>query len=140
MSRIEALTRLLKAAGADTTRHSGRTLLDHLIGTHDMLKAAGCDEHVCLAGASHSIYGTNAFTKVTIQHTMRHAIVRIIGPRAEKLAWTFSQIDRPRAIENGKDIDLMHVEAANLLEQGGSLDRWPNIRAAWQQQLNREVA
>lgn len=140
MTRIEALKKVLKALKADEIKHSGRTLYDHLIGVHDMLQSANCDEHVCLAGAAHSLYGTNAFKRVTIPHTMRHALVKVIGPRAERLAWLFSTINRPRAIEDGDNEDLMLIEAANLLEQGGSLDKWPHIRAAWERQKERAYA
>lgn len=140
VTRIEALKKLLKALGADKKAHSGRTLYDHLVGVHDMLKAAGCEEAVCLAGAAHSLYGTSTFRHQTLQHAQRHALVRIIGPRAEKLAYTFGTINRPRAIEDGDSEDLKLVEAANLIEQGGSLAKWPNIRAAWERQTKKDAA
>lgn len=139
MNRLEALKKILKATGADKARHSGRTLYDHLIGTHDMLQAAGCEEHVCLAGAAHSLYGTNVYKRVTIPHSMRHALVRIIGPRAEALAWTFGSINRPRAIEDGDDEELMLLEFANLAEQGADVRRFPKICAAWERQTQKDA-
>ena len=46
---------------ANKTRHSGRTLFDHLKGVHDLLRDWDNEYHVCIAGLFHSIYGTNTF-------------------------------------------------------------------------------
>jgi hypothetical protein len=141
MTQREAMIALLQAAGAGKTKHSGRTLIDHLDGTYNLLHAAGCSRDVCLAGLAHSVYGTNRFRKQTIPEEMREGVRRIIGERAEHLAYTFGRIDRPRAIEAGDGVDeadlpaLSLIEAANLLEQGGSLARWPNIAALWRRQV-----
>ena len=49
---------LLHGLNADENPHSGGELLDHLRGTHDFLDAWGNEQHVCLGGLFHSIYGT----------------------------------------------------------------------------------
>ena len=48
----------LKAMGADEIPHSGRTLLEHLVGVFNILKDMDVAQHVQDAGLYHSIYGT----------------------------------------------------------------------------------
>lgn len=43
------------------TRHSGGHLVPHLVGTFEILRAAGADEATCLGGLVHSIDGTLRF-------------------------------------------------------------------------------
>ncbi len=159
MSRLDNLERLLTLVGAKETKHTGRTLYDHLMGTMAMLEAVEASPATCAAGALHSIYGTNAFRHKSIPSHLRHVVRKCVGERAERLAWTFCNIDRPRALEfpiasdrpgyvyltERRDgevgsvevdfIDLMAlrlIEAANLLEQGGDLKRWPVIKHVWE--------
>ena len=136
----------LRSIGADRTAHSGRSLMAHLMGTFDILYRWGCAESTCLAGGLHSIYGTNIFARETLGSDDRVMVRARFGAEAEALAWLFGSIDRPTAIELGYGVDrrcgcpvtledtelyaLRLIEAANLLEQGGALARWPNIRAA----------
>jgi hypothetical protein len=153
-------------AGAKTTRHSGRTLFEHLLGTMAYLEAYGVEPDVCLAGALHSVYSTNSFRKVTIPSHFRHVVRKAVGERPERLAFIFSQIDRPKALENPlwsdragfvwlterKDveggslevsvqelIDLRLIEAANLLEQGSSLTKYPRIETIWLGQIGAQM-
>lgn len=144
------LPSFLFAVGAFARKHSGRTLGQHLIGTALLLHRAGCPEHVVVAGALHSIYGTNAFKAQTLDQKDRPQIAQVFGARAERLAWLFGTINRPRGLEDGKPVDwrtkrpveisddelmeLRLIEAANLIEQGASIDRFPLIRAAWKKE------
>lgn len=136
---LEACTAFLEVAGAATANHTGRSLLAHLQGTHRILCAAGADHDICAAGLFHSVYGTDNFKPVTIEHTRRQEVSALIGPVAESYAWLFGQLRRPSAIRDflaGKDAvhqrsnELilagehkvqLHactmIEAANLLEQ-----------------------
>lgn len=138
----------LRAHLADQIRHSGRTFLEHLQGTHDLLKAWGCDEAVCTGGLFHSIYGTNAFTTQCIPLERRDEIRELIGEPAERLAYLFCTCDRPRAfIEalEGKPVgnrhdgsrsvfdpellrQLIEIECANLIEQGSGKEFFPRLR------------
>jgi hypothetical protein len=140
---IEVLAAFLKTVGAFQTRHSGKTLGHHLLGTYALLADAGCDEETCLAGGLHSIYGTDRFkTQTCDPGADSERIADLFGRRAEELAYLFYEISpRTQKIERG-DIAgcgmaraLRLIEAANILEQGGSLDRWPRIKAAWMEQL-----
>ena len=104
MSHTHASTEamaLLKSSGAMQATHGERTLFGHLMGTHDLLKAWGNSEPVCLAGLFHSIYGTNAFERQCLATDQRHTLQAAIGAEAETLAWLFCKIDRPRAIVTG---------------------------------------
>jgi (p)ppGpp synthase/HD superfamily hydrolase len=143
------LIAFLQEIGAGATAHSGRSLIDHLIGTYDILKKWKCDEEICIAGGLHSIYGTNVFTKESLSKKDRPMVRHLFG-NAERLAWLFGNINRPQAIERGVGIkrksgnriilstrdcfSLRLIEAANLIEQGSSLDGWPNIKAVAEKQ------
>jgi len=118
---------LLWPAGTDKIKHSGRTLYDHLVGTHDLLQAWGNSEPVCAAGLFHSIYGTKHFQHQTWPIIDRATIQKLIGPEAELLAYVFCIADRPKAFFANADgfltRPLREIEAANLIEQG-SKSHW----------------
>lgn len=124
----------LMSLDANKTRHSGRTLFEHLKGVHDLLRDWDNEHHVCLAGLFHSIYGTRTFKHQSLSD--RGELVKMIGPRAELLVFYFSTKDRPffnsfrdrdKSLSHDfgdKDIrrNLIEIEAANLLEQGGNVN------------------
>jgi hypothetical protein len=85
----------------DTSKGS-RPLLAHLDGTRMLLEAAGYPEHVCLAGLFHSIYGTNRFTYQTVlaDNAGRKRVSNVAGPQAERLAFLFCNVKRPRTLDN----------------------------------------
>lgn len=140
---------LLREVGSDRVPHSGRTLLAHLRGTHDMLAAWGNPGPVCLAGLFHSIYGTNAFRHRSLSLDARPRLRFAIGERAERLAYLFCTVDRPRALVealnrgvtdlravaggdepvDGSELRaLVEIECANLIEQGS---RSGALRQLW---------
>src|SRR6476646_4016281 len=96
----EEKIRFLTKNAADTIPHSGRTLLDHLIGTHDLLETWPRREAVCDAGLFHSIYGTEHLPKVTVAPSMRFLVRKLIGDEAEKLAWIFGALQRESFDQN----------------------------------------
>lgn len=130
---------LLKASGAQLRPHSRRTLMDHLVGVYVILQQWGAEQYVCNAGLFHSIYGTNVFKHESIALSDRQRVAGIIGEKAEVLAYQFCSLDRPHAliqmIEGVAPLDrytqklsvitqvalrqLVQIEAANLIEQGG---------------------
>lgn len=91
-SHIEEILNWLRER-TNKTPHSRRTLYDHLVGTYNMLKEEGADQDLCLAGLFHSIYGTSIFKVETTNE--RTEVQKLIGQRAEHLAWLFCQLDRP---------------------------------------------
>jgi len=129
-SNDEEMIKFLKKNGADATPHSGRTLLDHLIGTHNLLEKWHRRDSVCDAGLFHSIYGTENFPNVTIAPSMRLLVKKLIGEEGEKLAWTFGVLEREsfdqniprrsgysvRDRTNGKTIPLSSTEWLDLVD------------------------
>jgi hypothetical protein len=111
----------LISLGAQQTPHSGRSLFEHLKGTYDLLRDWDNEHHVCIAGLFHSIYGTKTFKHQSM--TDRGELIKLIGVKAELLVHYFATKDRPlfNSIED-KDVrrNLLEIEAANLLEQGGN--------------------
>ncbi|AVO32152.1 DUF6817 domain-containing protein [Stenotrophomonas maltophilia] len=129
----------LQRLGADRHPHSGRSLLDHLVGTAELLSRWGCAAHVCAAGMYHSIYGTNAFSIACQGREQREVVVSLIGERAERLVHLFAISERPiaffKAVGSGylssrfdgsqhpvtldELRELIAIECANLIEQRG---------------------
>lgn len=123
----------LRAAGLDQVEHSGRALADHLVGTYRFLRLRNAEPDICLAGLYHSVYGTSQFRNPAPAE--REAIRARIGERAERLAWLFCAVDRPRCWAEKGNIwplreggteqltpdeiaALRMIEMANLDEQG----------------------
>jgi (p)ppGpp synthase/HD superfamily hydrolase len=105
--------------GAGDNAHSKRNLIDHLLGTAELLKKWGCDNDVVLAGLCHSIYGTDSYHTVTVDPSKREEVKTLIGKKAEALAWEFGNRNHPRfaSFIMNNEIDLVAIECANLIEQ-----------------------
>lgn len=105
--------------GADENGHSGRSLLEHLTGTASILMDWNCSNDIVYAGLCHSIYGTDSYHTVTVDPSKRDEVRALIGEKAESLAWEFGNRKNPRIasfIQN-KELDLVVIECANLIEQ-----------------------
>lgn len=134
------LLEVLRAWGADETDHSGRTLLDHLVGTADLLHAWGNPEPLCHVGLFHSVYGTRSFQIQTVPLERRAEVAALVGPEVERLAFLFCVLDRrglreapdgadvilrdhatgaPRPVTAAELHQLLEVEVANVLDQLG---------------------
>jgi hypothetical protein len=141
---------LLHAVGAHTQAHSGRSLTDHLLGSHALLRAWQAPAHVCTAALFHSIYGTNAFQHTCLPIAQRATLQACIGTEAEYLAYIFCSINRPQALMEAADgqsimqrnsgeliaipkpmlSELLSIEVANLIEQGGRSNALSDIFCA----------
>lgn len=79
----------------------------------------------------------------------RPVIRGLFGERAERLAWLFSQINRPRCFE-GEEVknwktgepvevseedwqDLMLIEVANLVDNGANIGKYPNLERFYEE-------
>lgn len=133
----EWIAGFLESIGAREAGHTDRTLLEHLLGTFDLLRDWECELDVCIAGGLHSIYGTNAFTHGCIAWDEREEVEQMVGQKAARLVRLFHSTNRPRAIlmafetctlvdrHSGESIatdkdelrDLLAIECANLVEQ-----------------------
>lgn len=120
--KIQQLLEYLKEIGCDNTNHSGRSLLDHLKGTYDILKSWDNKEYVCLAGLFHSIYGSRNFSFAKRSYENRFEVVQHIGSRAELLVFFFSlftieDLINTKVTGNKASIDLKEhtIEISGLL-------------------------
>lgn len=132
---------LLLEIGADKINHHGRTLLEHLQGTHHLLVEWGNAQDIALAGLFHSIYGTEEFSEKAVPIKERPIVASHIGDKAEELVYLFSVADRrdlfslnqseslyintPSLLPETKQIKLsdeqysalIEIEVANIVEQ-----------------------
>lgn len=143
----DKLQAFLTLIGADSIKHSGRTLWTHLLNVYDILKEHGYRTEICAAGGLHSIFGTNIFKTATLTAQQRVMVVNTIGEDATKMVELFSAIQRPGTLESALKNNttvvtcndgstktltqielniLCAIEAANLSDQK-SLNKYPNI-------------
>jgi len=96
--KYEDKLQFLMQAGCGEQDHSGRSLLDHLIGTADKLVEMypKCPEYLVDAALFHSIYGTTYFKPSMVSKDERDLIKEIIGEEAESLVWFFCNCQHPR--------------------------------------------
>ncbi len=137
MIKDEYRTFLTEKTHTDKIGHSGRSLFDHLAGTHNLLHLWGNEEAVCTAGLFHSIYGTKHFRHKTWPLSDRETIRNLIGHRAETLAYIFCTATRPKVFFEPVGIndlglrsmmrDLREIEAANLIEQNSQSGWLPRL-------------
>jgi hypothetical protein len=92
-------------------RKGSRPLLSHLIGTKELLQQAGYSQDICTAGLLHSVYGTNRFTIACIDPEQRQQVRAVAGEEAERLAWLFHAINRPRTLHKAIQIGLWDANA-----------------------------
>jgi hypothetical protein len=147
----DRLQKLLQEIGANKKKHTNHTLMSHLLTTYDLLTLAEQNDTVRVAGALHSVFGTNAFTDVTLDKSSKDILLTVVSAESLRLVELFSTVNRPTALENmcGNKVtslpltdgseclvtqeefdSLCVIEAANLHEQK-SLDKYPNLSRLW---------
>jgi hypothetical protein len=88
---------LLRRLGTDRMTHrNGRSLFDHLVGLGHIVDAWGSPRRVRDAARFHSAYGTSAYREAAVGRNRRELVRATIGVDAERLAYAFGAIDRPR--------------------------------------------
>lgn len=90
----------LRDANTETLPHTDRGLLDHLLGTRQLLVEWGADTSVCDAGLFHSVCGTEHYEPKAIPLSMRTQVRQLIGDQAEVLAWIFCIMRRDTFDQN----------------------------------------
>lgn len=137
---------LIEQLRTDKVGHSGRNLYTHLKGTCDLLESWGNRQAVCLGGLFHSIYGTWHFRHKSCPIDRRDVVRDLIGEEAEFLAYVFCVAERPKEfvaniqscevlvtdhylkktirLSRSQLTDLLEIESANLIEQGGNIGGW----------------
>lgn len=103
--------------------HAKGTLLDHLVGTYALLRAADAPTPWQLAGLLHSVYGTSQYRN-PVSIASRADIAALVGDAVEELVFGFSRTNRPQCFRlalagkgSALDAALLTIECANLLEQ-----------------------
>jgi len=90
-----ALVSLLRERGAAAAAHGrGRTLLDHLIGTAEIVRRWGQPPLLQHASLLHSVYGTDAYAPALLAEPDRETVRRLAGADAERLAYLFGATPR----------------------------------------------
>lgn len=86
--------------------HTGAAAFDeHLVGVESVVRCWTGDEDLAKAALFHSIYGTEGFQGFALPLSQRPQIRKIIGTKAERLAWLYCCLDRTtfdRAVESGQ--------------------------------------
>lgn len=91
----EELIRFLASEGASGRRHGGeRALLDHLVGTYEILRRWNQPAQLQHAALIHSVYGTDVHREQTLALSRRGELRTIAGAEAERLAYLFSVTPR----------------------------------------------
>ncbi|AUG80154.1 hypothetical protein CFP65_5452 [Kitasatospora sp. MMS16-BH015] len=89
-----AVQDLLRARGADKTKHPGGTLLDHLNRVARLLADWGAGPDLQAAGLCHAMYGTDGFDHALMGTDERALLAELIGDRAEALVHLYASCDR----------------------------------------------
>jgi hypothetical protein len=97
---LEKRLQFLRQANTEGMPHSDRGLLDHLLGTRQLLVEWQARPALCDAGLFHSVYGTEYYEQQALPLTMRNEVQQLIGDEAESLAWLFCMIRRESLLEN----------------------------------------
>ena len=97
---LENRLRFLRKANTEGMPHSDRGLLDHLLGTRQLLVEWEARPALCDAGLFHSVYGTQHYELKAVPLTMRNEVQQLIGEEAESLAWLFCMMRRETLCQN----------------------------------------
>ena len=156
----DELIEFLKGLGTERVAHTDGSFLTHLIAVYRDLQVWGCDEAVCRAGMFHSIYGTEKFQKFALPLAERGDVQRLIGERAERLAYVNCVMDRKsfdQAVEREAELyrirdrvtqseielgakdfeDLCRVHLCDWLEQVPRSRQWNYRRGAYERMAAR---
>src|SRR5215468_771258 len=74
--------------------HSGRSFLQHLVGTWRILVDWRMPVAICRAGFMHSAYSTSFYARALFRLDERGIVRSMIGREAEELAFRFCTMDR----------------------------------------------
>jgi hypothetical protein len=94
MNTPELLFKQLQKLRAGEFAHINGSLIDHLKGTAELLKAWGNRDVLCNAGLYHVVYGTDGYDQPLVTLTMRHQVANLIGKEAEEIVYLYGACDR----------------------------------------------
>ena len=101
---LQERLRFLRDAHTAGMPHSDRGLLEHLLGTRQLLAEWGARPALCDAGLFHSVYSTEQYGLEAVPVSMRTEVRRLLGEEAEMLVWFFCMMRRKTFDQNlGRD-------------------------------------
>jgi hypothetical protein len=113
--------------------HSNRSLLEHFIGTHNLLSNWGNPDIINIAGLFHSIYGVKSKYSHLKRFDLRKEVTSQIGISAESLVYLFCSLERgsylkPKVedLNNWEHRALVEIEVANIIEQEPYITKYFN--------------
>ena len=118
MSIDEKKINFLNNINAKNSSHSSATLIDHLIGVHDILKDWGAPQYLQDAGLFHSVYGTTVFKHQSTNN--RDDVKVLIGKQAEQIVWEFCNLNLPRYTEIVLKFDGQIKDDLTLLDKANN--------------------
>jgi aspartate beta-hydroxylase len=141
----DSLIAFLVGRGAAARTHAGgRRLLDHLVGTYEIVRRWEQPAALQRAALIHSVYGTDAYHQQLVSVSDRAELVEVAGEEAERLAYLFSVTavdalaaggpETPATRDECDALVLLHM--ANGAEQARADDGAPG---AWLARM-RELA
>jgi hypothetical protein len=108
---LDRRVQFLRDVNVEARDHSQGGLLDHLLGTRQLLLTWGARPALCDAAILHSIYGTEGYKQATAPLSMRTRVQDLIGNEAESLVWLFCFMRRDTFSDNvgrRKDLAVEH--------------------------------
>src|SRR5258705_7180313 len=89
------LNTVLQRLHASEYSHAhGRSLQEHLVGTHNILRAWRQPFAIRAAGLFHSAYSTDVYRRHLLDPSERDQLRAVIGEKAERLVYLFGNVPR----------------------------------------------
>ncbi|AQZ62466.1 hypothetical protein BKM31_14245 [[Actinomadura] parvosata subsp. kistnae] len=89
-----AVVQFLEERGTARIKLHHRSLLDHLVGTEQLLRSWGCPDDVAIAGLCHAVYGTDGLVAPLVELADRPKLSALIGDAAESAVHLYGCCDR----------------------------------------------
>ncbi|GAA3664555.1 hypothetical protein GCM10022224_030810 [Nonomuraea antimicrobica] len=102
-----AVVQFLKDRGTAEIKLHHRSLLDHLVGTEQLLRSWGCSDETAIAGLCHAVYGTDGLVAPLVELKDRPVLRSLIGAAAESAVHLYGCCDRKVVypqFDNGADV------------------------------------
>lgn len=97
---FESYLKFLRQYSADKNPHSTGSLMDHLLGTCEILRQWDASHEICLAGLFHSVYGTESYVERLVGLNLRNDVAKLIGEDAELIAFLFGVMEKETFYDN----------------------------------------
>lgn len=131
---FEVGSNFLLDLGTDRVAHSGRTLSEHLYGTHALLSVWKQSQALCMAGLLHSLYATASGKQLLANPPSREALVLRFGAEIEALVFGYSHYQQAASMGpvpvDALQAQLAIVYLANLVDQSIYMPRQVGPRMA----------